>query len=130
MAKRVKKVKRISYDMVPVGLYYVQFNPILSSPCNPGKHDDCVDHGCMDNEPNRISEIDPVIIRVTEKNYDTFSVDVRDRDVTWNDDYVSGDTHDIRPRLFATLKQAKDHASYTLERWKNPQPWESFVKLK
>lgn len=39
------------------------------------------------------------------------------------------DTHDLRDRWFATEEQAKHHANYTLQRWRNPRPWESFVAI-
>lgn len=58
-----------------------------------------------------------------------------------NDQYVSvedfkdfadieyDDTHDLRDRWFPTKEAAQAHADYTLNRFRNPQPWESFVMM-
>lgn len=45
------------------------------------------------------------------------------------EDQANGDEHDLRSRFFETEDQARDHLSYTLKRWANPSPWESFVRL-
>lgn len=45
------------------------------------------------------------------------------------EDLWENDTHDLRDRWFATEREARDHAEYTERRFKNPAPWESFVKL-
>jgi hypothetical protein len=45
------------------------------------------------------------------------------------DDLTVDDTHDLRLRWFARETDARAHAEYTLQRWKNPQPWESFVEV-
>jgi hypothetical protein len=43
------------------------------------------------------------------------------------DDLDVGDTHDFRDRWFATKEAAEEHYKHTMERFKNPQPWEAFV---
>lgn len=45
------------------------------------------------------------------------------------DELDTDDTHDLRDRWFATRKDAAEHARYTENRWKHPQPWESFIAL-
>lgn len=45
------------------------------------------------------------------------------------EDLPQDDTHDLRSRWFATEQEAEDHARSTIERWMNPEPWCSFVKL-
>lgn len=45
---------------------------------------------------------------------------------------VSGghdDTHDLRDRWFATEREAREHETYTMKRYRNPQIWESFIQL-
>jgi len=124
----MKSIKRTVVDLVPVGMYLVTFEPVWNNHCNPGEHEDCLDHGCFDNGQDYISEVDPSITKVTEKNY--LGLDVIGKDENLNVKGLFGDdTHDLRPRLFKTLKEAKEHEKYTLDRFKNPQPWESFVKL-
>lgn len=39
------------------------------------------------------------------------------------------DTHDLRDRWFPTKEDAERHKEYTLNRFRNPQPWEQFVML-
>jgi len=126
----MKKIKRTVIDLVPVGMYLVTFNAIWNNHCNPGEHEDCLDHGCFDNGRDYISDVDSNIVKVTSKNYLELPENVIGKDETMN---LKGlgvdDTHDFRPRLFKTLKQAKEHEKYTVNRFKNPQPWEAFVKL-
>lgn len=45
------------------------------------------------------------------------------------EDETNGDTHDLRSRFFESEDDAREHLDYTLKRWANPQPWESFVRL-
>jgi hypothetical protein len=45
------------------------------------------------------------------------------------DDLTQDDTHDFRDRWFATEDAAREHATYTVNRFQNPSPWESFVRL-
>jgi hypothetical protein len=50
-------------------------------------------------------------------------------------DLTEDDTHDLRLRdlrlrWFATREEADEHAKYTMTRWQNPSPWESFVATK
>jgi hypothetical protein len=51
-------------------------------------------------------------------------VNFQELEELWEDD-----THDLRDRWFATEEEARGHADYTLKRWRNPEPWESFVRL-
>lgn len=125
----MKAIQRVITEMVPVNMYLVTFDTIWGQPCNPGEHNDCLEHGCMDNEPSYVAEIDPAVIQVTAANYTKLQENVVGRDADWNADGVNGDTHDLRPRLFRTRKEANAHVKYTTERFKNPQPWESFIKF-
>jgi len=40
-----------------------------------------------------------------------------------------GDTHDFRSRTFDTQEEAERFLDYTVQRFKHPHPWESFVQL-
>lgn len=40
-----------------------------------------------------------------------------------------GDTHDLRSRYFETEQEARDHAEFTEQRFRHPQPWESFIRV-
>lgn len=125
----MKIIKRTIFDNVPVGLYLVTFESIWDSKCNEGKHECCFEHGCGDNEPSYIAEIIPTVVKVTAKNYLVLGEDVIGKDDSFNSkELFEGDTHDIRPRLFKTLKEAKAHIKYTVDRFNNPSPWECFVK--
>lgn len=42
---------------------------------------------------------------------------------------ANGDQHDLRSRFFETEDEAREHLAYTLAKWANPQPWESFILL-
>lgn len=44
-------------------------------------------------------------------------------------DLTEDDTHDFRSRWFATEEEAKDHITFTLNRFNHPSPWESFVRF-
>lgn len=123
------QVNRTIIDNVPVGLFLVTFETIWGAPCNSGEHDDCCEHGCDDNEPTYIADIEPTIAEITTVNYLTLPVDVTDQTVDLNADIDgTSDSHDLRPRLFATKEEADAHVAYTVERFNNPQPWEIFVK--
>lgn len=45
------------------------------------------------------------------------------------EDLPYDDTHDLRGRWFASEEEAREHLEYTLRRFRNPLPWESFVEL-
>lgn len=45
------------------------------------------------------------------------------------DDLPYDDHHDLRTRWFATHEEAQQHCKDTIQRWKHPLPWESFVQL-
>ncbi|MGH8009584.1 MAG: hypothetical protein ACREQ3_21550, partial [Candidatus Binatia bacterium] len=49
----------------------------------------------------------------------------------WPDepDECAPDTHDLRSLWFATKEEAENHERYTMNRYRNPQPWESFIRL-
>lgn len=81
----------------------------------------------MDNEPDRVSDVDASVTRVTRSNYLKF--DVIGRDLDWNTSDSYDDTHDLRPRLFATKREAEEHVKATIDKFKNPMPWQSFVKV-
>ena len=121
------RLKRIQEVEVPIGMYLVRFNPVWGTQCNEGKHDDCLQHGCLDNEPSYIAEVDGELNKVTTKNWQ--ALDVVGLTVETNSDFYHDDTHDSRDRIFKTKAEAKAHLEYTLKRFKNPSPWESFVKL-
>lgn len=123
------KIKRTVIDHVPIGLYLVTFERVYGAICNLGEHDDCLEHGCFDNDSNIVSEIAPQIERITRNNYLNLEIDVINKDISLNSKELGvDDTHDLRPRLFKTKKEAKTHADYTLNRFNNPQPWEVFIK--
>lgn len=48
----------------------------------------------------------------------------KDLEDLWEDD-----THDFRPRWFKTKEEAEKHITYTVNRWKHPKPWESFIRM-
>ena len=111
---------------VPIGLFLVRFETIWGTPCNEGKHDDCLEHGCLDNEPSYIAEVDGSLTEVTLENWQELGVEgltLNSNPKLWVDD-----THDLRDKVFATKEEANKHLEYTLNRFKNPQPWEAFVK--
>lgn len=123
-------IERKILENVPVGLFLVRFDAVLGTSCNDGNHDDCLEHGCMDNEPSYITEIDYSLNEVTKDNYLRFWQNVVDKDESWNCNPLEGDdTHDFRPRLFTSKKDAESHIEYTLNRFKNPSPWELFAKF-
>lgn len=125
----MQQVTRTIVDNVPVGLYLVTFESIWGSPCNVGEHDDCAEHGCVDNEPSYIAAIESSVTEVTADNYLTLDADVTDQTVELNNDVDPvNDTHDLRPRLFASKKDAERHVTYTVNRFNNPEPWEVFVR--
>ena len=45
------------------------------------------------------------------------------------EDLPYDDTHDLRNRWFASEEEAREHLEYTLSRFQNPLPWESFVEV-
>lgn len=125
----MKQIKRTVVDLVPVGFYLADFEPIYSTRCNVGEHEDCLEHGCFDNNSEYVSEAIALIVKITAKNYRELSVDVtlpKYLDVTplWEDD-----THDLRPRIFKTRQEADAHVKQTLDRFNNAQPWECFIKV-
>jgi len=125
----MQKIKRTVIDNVPIGYWLVTFTPIYGNRCNSGTHEDCDTHGCFDNGQEYVAEIDDVIEKVTASNYMVLPARVTDRDESWNADSLwEGDTHDLRPRLFKTKKEAKEHVKLVKDRFNNPQPWEVFVK--
>ena len=125
----MKQIKRTITDNVPVGLYLVHFETILGNRCNSGKHEDCLEHGCLDNEDFYIAEIDSSVTEITEDNYLNLPVNILDKDENFNSESLwESDTHDLRPRLFLTKDEAKEHIKDTLYRWNNASPWEVFVK--
>lgn len=127
METKFKKIKRTIVDLVPVNYYLVSFEAIWGTHCNPGKHDDCSIHGCDDNEPSHIAEVDGSVNKVTQDNY--MQLNAIGMTIESNTNYRYDDTHDLRSRLFKTKHEAVAHMEYTLSRFKNPQPWESFVKI-
>ncbi len=40
-----------------------------------------------------------------------------------------GDSHDLLSRTFETRKEAEIFHDYTVNRWKHPEPWESFATI-
>lgn len=125
----MQQVTRTIVDNVPVGLFLVTFESIWGAPCNVGEHDDCLEHGCLNNEPSYVAAIESSVAEVTVDNYLTLDVDVTDQTVELNNDIDPvSDTHDLRPRLFASKEEAEKHVTYTVNRFNNPQPWEVFVK--
>lgn len=117
--------KKIQVE-VPIGKYAVVFNLVWGAACNPGKHTDCLDHGCLDNEPSYVQDVDGIATKITRKNYPELGVEGLSVDSHTGEKY--DDTHDFRTRIFNTKKEALEHLEYTLNRFKNPQPWESFIK--
>jgi hypothetical protein len=62
-------------------------------------------------------------------DYGSMFVPVENFQIMFAGDLANDDTHDLRDRWFETVGEAEAHAEYTRNRWANPQPWESFVKL-
>ncbi len=92
-----------------------------------------------EQDDSHVADIDVTVVQITKDNLEkiggvwcvklgeNYHVPVesfKHLDKLWQDD-----THDLRTRWFATEQEARDHAEYTLSRWKNPNPWESFVCL-
>lgn len=102
----IQPVKRL----IPVGYWLVTFDAIWD----------------IDEETGRewIAEVEGDAVKVTADRLDTDGMSL---ETNTSDQY--DDTHDFRPRLFRTAREAREHLAYTLNRFKNPQPWESFVKL-
>lgn len=124
---KLKTVKRQIIEQVPINYWIVSFDTIWGSQCNSGKHDDCLEHGCMDNEPSYIAEIEPRLERITTKNYITLDYNYAIKTMN-SSEYIGDDTHDLRPRLFKTKGEAQKFIDYTVNRFNNPNPWECFVK--
>jgi hypothetical protein len=120
-------IRKVIQVDVPVGFWAVTFDAVWSAPCNSGKHTDCLEHGCLDNEPDRISEIDGAVTLVTKANYDTLNVVGLDVNSNTSEQY--DDTHDLRTRIFVSESDAREHLEYVLNRFRKPQAWESFVRL-
>lgn len=120
------KIERMVTDLVPINYWLVTFECVWGSDCNEGAHTDCLEHGCMDNEPSKIVEVYADVKRISKVNY--HALGVSGMTVNTNVDSRYNDTHDLRPRLFKTKKEALEHKKYTLQRWANPQPWEVFVQ--
>jgi hypothetical protein len=123
----LKQVKREIVESVPLGYWIVTFDTIWGQSCNEGQHNDCLEHGCMDNEPSYIAEIESIVTKITKNNYLTLDYDYAIKTMN-SSEYVSGDTHDLRPRLFKTKKEATEYAKHVKTRFDNPSPWEVFVK--
>lgn len=61
------------------------------------------------------------------KNEDNHAIPIENFDADVPE--TPNDTHDLRSRWFATQEEAETYARFTANRWRNPQPWESFVRL-
>jgi hypothetical protein len=96
---------------VPVGYWLVTFFPVWN-----------IDE---DTGYESIAEVDGNVQQVTEDD-----IHLADMSIDTNTSNHYGDTHDLRDRLFSTKSEAEEHMRYTLNRFCNPQPWESFVCLK
>lgn len=119
-------IERTVKDHVPVNYWLVTFELVWGSECNSGIHTDCLTHGCMDNEPTKLVEVYGDVKRISKVNYYTLGAQGMTLDTNTRDCY--DDTHDFRPRLFKTKKEALEHKTYTLNRWYNPSPWEVFIR--
>lgn len=127
MKTKLTKVKRLVTDEIPIGYYHVAFEAIWGWSCVDEPHNSCEQAGCIEGEPNHIAEVDSEVTKVTKENYTTLAgIEGMTLETNTGDKY--DDTHDLRPRLFKTKAEAEKHRKYTLNRFKNPQPWESFVK--
>ena len=92
--------------------------------------------GIYDDE-ERITEVHGGIVRITEHRIEVMGgvPCVQDENGTYrpveNFRELEGlgvdDTHDFRDRWFQYKHEAQEHLDDTLRRFKNPQPWESFV---
>lgn len=119
----MKLKKTIEVD-IPVGMYLVEFNTIWGSECNEGKHTDCMSHGCWDNEPSYVAEVDYTVTKVTKENMLGEGMDLNSNTADCYDD-----THDFRSRVFKNKREATEYAKGIVEKFNNPMPWQSFVKL-
>lgn len=118
------KLKRMIEVDVPVGMYLVEFTAVWGTSCNEGEHTDCLKHGCMDNEPSYVAEVEAEVVKVTVENMRGEGLDLNS-----NTDFTHDDTHDLRPRVFKTKREAEAHARAVVEQFRNPLPWQSFIKF-
>lgn len=91
-------------------------------------------------EDERIVDVDAGIVRIAPDTITlrggVLCVKAEDGDIYFPvenfrelKDLWEDDTHDLRDRWFATEQEAQEHLEYSLNRWRHPQPWESFVKV-
>lgn len=125
----MKQIKRTIIDLVPVGFYLTDFELVYNNRCNPGEHEDCLEHGCFDNDSEYVQEVIAHITKITAKNYKELSIDVTLPKYLEVLPLWEGDTHDLRPRIFKTKHEATTHTKNTLDRFNNARPWECFIKV-
>lgn len=108
-----KKVEKVITFNIPVGCWLVSFMPVHYGDNDEGK------------DPDGIVEVDAEVRQLTEEDtaYHNRNVDDNACQVQYSD------THDFRERLFTKESDAREHAEWTVSRFKNPQPWESFIQL-
>ena len=124
-------ITRQVIELVPIGAYAVNFEPIYGQRCLEGSHEDCIEHGCMDYGSEYVAEIEPTVTQVTSDNYKDLPFSVVDKDESLNaQSLFEGDTHDMRPRIFTLRKEAEKHVKDTMQRFNKPNPWEVFIKFK
>lgn len=92
-----------------------------------------------EDEPEHIADVDSYVVEIAPERIQIIggapSLQVGDQSYIPADlfqeldDLWQDDTHDFRPRWFATKAEAEAHASYTEDRFRHPQPWESFVTV-
>lgn len=95
----MKAIQRVITENVPVGKFLVTFDAIWGVSCNEGKHKDCFEHGCLDNEPSYIAEVNSNVSEITEENYLSLgeSVGMIAYDSDDHDSILSGEISDLCP---------------------------------
>lgn len=101
----------VTYD-VPVGAWLVSFTPVWDHDEEIGREWVCD----VDAEVRQLTDTDTGYAGMKRAELDPCHTE-------------HDDTHDLTERLYATEAEARAHAEWTIARFKNPQPWESFVKL-
>lgn len=124
MTKTFKVTQIIEHEFE--GGYGVYFAPVFTGEDEPNPDAIVdVDGGIMRIAPHTVREFGGALCVVEEDG--KFGIPVENFQKL--DDLWTDDTHDLRDRFFETEEEAKAHLEYTLERFANPAPWESFIQL-
>lgn len=90
-----------------------------------------------EEESEQLADVESAVVRVARETVvvtsggrlcvDTDFGLLPAEEIVEREDLAQDDTHDFRPRLFPTEAEAVAHRDYTMDRWRNPCVWESFV---